>query len=84
MRSENKLKESYQKQLELFNSSKEKKLDNLSKRKNEISQKISKLQTQLAEIEKQEEIESRRSFRTYEDFLQQSRRQSNEKRDQTT
>lgn len=81
MKSEQKLKLSYNKQKLLFEEAKEKKISNLRKREEEISQKIEKLQRQLHETQQQEQKELARSFRDYEDFRQAAQQQSNSKRD---
>lgn len=82
MRSEERLKKSYEKQKEIFEEAKKRKIQNLTKRSVEISQKIKSLQDQLTETENQLKKEQEKNFRSFQDFLSRASEQSQSKRNQ--
>lgn len=82
MRSEERLKKSYEKQKDIFEEAKKRKIQNLTKRSVEISQKIKSLQEQLTETEVQLKKEQERNFHSFQDFLSRASEQSQSKRDQ--
>lgn len=83
MRSEEKLRKSYEKQKEIFETAKERKIQNLRMRSKQISQKIEKLQDQQSETEKLIVKEQERNFHSFQDFQQRASEQSESKRNQT-
>lgn len=80
MRSEERLKTSYEKQKELFDGAKKKKLVNLRTRHQQIQAKITSLQSQLQEVEEQIFREEGRTFQPFSDFREKALTQSEQKR----
>lgn len=83
MRSEEKLRKSYEKQKEIFETAKDRKIQNLKSRSEQISQKIQKLQEQQSETERLLLKEQERKFLPFRDFQQRASEQSDSKRNQT-
>lgn len=83
MRSEERLRKSYEKQKEIFETAKDRKIQNLKSRSEQISQKIQVLQDQLAETETLIMKEQERKFLPFQDFQQRASEQSESKRNQT-
>lgn len=70
MKSQEKLRESYERQLVTFNNNKKIKDANIEHQKEEIRKKISTLQLQLSKLEAAQKKNNERPFRTFEEFQQ--------------
>lgn len=77
MRSEESLRRSYEKQLVVFETAKQKKIQNLSERKKQVSDKITKLAAELDKVTLQLNQEKARTFQSFRDFQEKAMQQSN-------
>lgn len=77
MRSEESLRRSYEKQLEVFETAKQKKIQNLSERERQVKIKITKLTAELNKVELQLNQEKARTFQSFRDFQEKAKQQSN-------
>jgi uncharacterized protein YlxW (UPF0749 family) len=84
MRSEDKLLESYKKQEEVFLTSKQKKIENLQQRKEQISEKIKKLTLELNRTEEVLSRETQKEFIPFRDFQERAILQSKQTREKKT
>jgi hypothetical protein len=80
MRSEERLKQSYEKQKEIFEGAKQRKLGNLRIRRQQIQTKLLSLQSQLQEVEELIIKEEDRTFQPFSDFREKALLQSEQKR----
>lgn len=76
MKNEERLKNSYEKQKVLFEDAKNRKIQNLRKRKQQIEEKVTKLQMQISDLDREISEASGSSFQSFEDYLQHSRQSS--------
>lgn len=80
MKNEQGLKISYEKQKKIFEEGKLRKISNLEKREEEISQKIAHLNQLLKEVQATKKETLERSFRSFEDYQKAAELQSQQKR----
>lgn len=80
MKNDNQLRKSYEKQLKIFEDSKQTKISNLQKQIEAVEAKISKLQMTLTELQKQKEEISQDPFQDFDSF----RRSAAERSEQAT
>lgn len=80
MKNDNQLRKSYEKQLKIFEDSKQTKISNLQKQIEAVEAKISKLQMTLTELQKQREEISQNPFQDFDSF----RRSATERSEQAT
>lgn len=76
MKNKEALKKSYEKQLNVFNNSKETKLRNLEEREQSIRDKVLKLEAELEKISLAKETIRQKRFPSLEEYVNQAREQS--------
>jgi predicted nucleic acid-binding Zn-ribbon protein len=80
MRSEERLQESYNKQKEVFETARKKKIYNLEVRKQQIKAKLQNLETELRRVEYQIQEEEKKAFQPFSTFQEKSKLQSQQSR----
>lgn len=80
MRSEERLRESYNKQKEAFEVSRAKKLSNLELRQKQVQDKLIRLQNELSKVQKQIQEEQMKEFQSFQVFQERAIVQSKQSR----
>lgn len=81
MRSEDRLKVSFEKQKDVFDSAKKKKISNLEERKRQLEEKIKKLNFELESTERLLQEEAEREFCSFRKFQERAAQQSQQTRE---
>lgn len=77
MKTENQLKKSYEKQLQIFEAAKVSKLNNIEEKVRSLEEKIQRLQSEREELLAAKKKVQERSFRTFQDFLSEAEKKAN-------
>lgn len=77
MKTENQLKKSYEKQLQIFEAAKVSKLNNIEEKVRSLDEKIQRLQSEREELLAAKKKVQERSFRTFQDFLSEAEKKAN-------
>lgn len=80
MRSEERLQESYNKQKEVFDNARKKKISNLETRKEQIQTKLQHLEAELNKVSLQIQEEEKKKFLPFSVFQEKSKEQSKQSR----
>lgn len=83
MRSEERLRESYNKQKEAFELAQVKKLNNLKLRQEQVEDKLKRLQNELNRVQEQVQEEKLKEFPSFQTFQERAIEQSQQSRQKT-